>query len=114
MTPFILAVLCSVSSERLTQFSELHGPLRDEVTQLLISSPAGSWQNLVGAKAALDSPHPELGEDALDPELGIGPEEIVGACILATFWSGASKDGVVIASHAFRWARGWIKVSAMG
>ena len=104
MTPFILAVLSLVSSERLSPFVNLHGPLRNEVTSLLLTSPAGSWQDLSTAKT-LDG-----GEDALDPELGIGPEEIVAACILATFWSDSPGDGVVIASHAFRWARGWIKV----
>lgn len=108
MTPFILAVLCVVSSERLIQFSELHTTLGKEVTHLLLTSPAESWQDISTSNlTAADD-----GEDALDPELGIGPEEIVGACILATFWSDQPSHGVVIASHAFRWARGWIKVSS--
>ena len=48
-------------------------------------------------------------EDTLDPELGIGPEEIVGACILAMYWRNTPEEAASIAAYAFTWARGWIK-----
>lgn len=113
MTPFILAVLCLASSERLPGYTHLRAKLETEVLDMIESSPAESWLTFASAKAvAIEPPAVKMGEDALDPELGIGPEEIVGASILATFWSGSPGQCIHIARCAFRWARGWIKVGA--
>ena len=115
MTPFILAVLCLVSCERLPRFTSLYGPIFYEVHSLLVTSPAGSWKVTGAAETenimlAATSPT-EIEEDTLDPELGIGPEEIVGACILAMYWRNTPEEAASIAAYAFTWARGWIKVS---
>ncbi|ORY34264.1 hypothetical protein BCR39DRAFT_517307 [Naematelia encephala] len=132
MTPFITGVLCLLASERIPQYHHLYGELNVEVTKLLLKSPAESWQDIsvrerILLRATADSNEPQdastlddigAGEpetgipqdaDHLDPELGIGPEEIVGACALATFKTDRQAAGVV-ATHAFRWARGWVKV----
>ncbi len=119
MTPFILAVLCLVSSERLLQFSDMKDGFITEVLNMIESSPAESWLTFQTANAKTTTVvvtdgsglGSGSGEDALDPELGIGPEEIVGASILATFWSGSPAQCRNLASCAFRWARGWINVS---
>lgn len=48
-------------------------------------------------------------DDPLDAEFGLGPEEIVAACVLATYMVDR-REGALIARFAFRWARGWIRV----
>lgn len=109
ITPFILGVLCMLSSERIPQFRPYLVPLRAYVSGLL-RSPAESWQNI--ATSQLEHNTDEK-NDVLDPELGIGPEEIVGACILATYmYEDNIGERAQIADMAFKWARGWIKVSS--
>lgn len=62
-------------------------------------------RELGGTGAAVDD-----ADDELDPELGIGLEEIVAACCLAMFRTNTAAARL-INRHAFRWARGWVKVS---
>lgn len=108
ITPLILAVLCLISSERFAIHQHYRGPLIDEVQTLLGSSPAESWQTFEGdqSKGFGDIE----ADDPLDAEFGLGPEEIVAACVLATYMTDR-REGALIARFAFRWARGWIKVS---
>lgn len=109
ITPLILAVLCLLGSERLAHLSYYRGALYGAVKTLLLESPAESWQRL--GTAVNKNPDGINGEDELDPELGIGPEEIVGAAMLS-MWIGGRNDAMWIADVAFKWARGWIRVSA--
>lgn len=96
-----------LSSERIPQFRPYLAPLRAEVLSLL-GSPAESWQNIVTSQLERNT---DETRDVLDPELGIGPEEIVGACILAMYmYEDNPGDRARIAGEAFKWARGWIKV----
>lgn len=113
MTPFILSVLCFISSERVPSMHGHQAVLGNEVNQLLLNSPADSFIS------TLESPFnggtglkDEDGEEELDPELGIGPEEIVGACVLATFTTDRESASTIAAS-AFKWARGWIKWTSL-
>jgi hypothetical protein len=86
-----------------------HNDLKSYVAKLLRNSPAESWQDLESSKAVCNT---DETIDKLDPELGIGPEEIVGACILASYMRSDELDNrSTIAEMAFTWARGWIKVS---
>lgn len=109
ITPFILSVQCLLAAERIPQFRSYCDPLAGYVTVLLRDSPAESWQNIAQSR---ESRNTDDANDVLDPELGIGPEEIVGACILATYGPKLEQgDRANIAESAFKWARGWIKVS---
>jgi hypothetical protein len=108
LTPFILGVMCMLSSERVPQFASQVDTFKAYVVELLHRSPAESWQNLALSKAEQNT---DETIDKLDPELGIGPEEIVGACILAAYMrTDDFSDMSAIAEAAFTWARGWIKV----
>jgi hypothetical protein len=107
MTPLILAVMCLLGSERLAQFTYYRGALYGAVKTLLLESPAESWQRL--STAVNKNPDGINGEDELDPELGIGPEEIVAAAVLS-MWIAGKNDAMWIADVAFKWARGWIRV----
>nr|XP_019049434.1 hypothetical protein I302_03223 [Kwoniella bestiolae CBS 10118]OCF28364.1 hypothetical protein I302_03223 [Kwoniella bestiolae CBS 10118] len=108
ITPLLLSVLCLISSERLSSFHKrYHHILAEEVTNLLQTSPAESWQRFEGGYTA-DFGDPE-GDEPLDAEFGLGPEEIVAACMLATYMT-QREQASVIARSAFRWARGWIKL----
>lgn len=53
-----------------------------------------------------------LGEDDIDPEMGIGPEEIVATAMLS-LWMSEKDDSAAFARMAFRYARGWIRVSTL-
>lgn len=113
ITPFILSVMCLVASERVPSKHQHQRVLGTEVNQLLVNSPADSFISTLespfgGGSGVKD----EDGEEELDPELGIGPEEIVGACILATFMTDRA-NAATIASSAFKWARGWIKWTSL-
>ena len=116
ITPFILAVECLLASERLPGLYAYHGPLVDDVLNMLLNSPAESWQTFQGSRetrAATQEQalgHAFVGEDDWDPELGIGPEEIVAACALATFIA-QREQARHIAEYAFMWARGWASVN---
>jgi len=103
--------LCLVSSERLPHCHPFGPILAREIEDLLINSPSDSFvstsNKTFGGGAEIGNDDYE--DDELDPETGIGPEEIVGACILATFMN-EREQAVNIASSAFKWARGWIKV----
>ena len=85
---------------------------------MLMTSPAESWQTIQGSKEIRDAKNKEqvLGKalDAdtndWDAELGIGPEEIVAACVLAAY-IGTKEHAKHIADYAFMWARGWTAVS---
>ncbi|WWD17687.1 hypothetical protein CI109_102128 [Kwoniella shandongensis] len=107
ITPLILAVLCLATTDRNALFSRYHGALIEEVLLLLKTSPAESWQRFEGSYTAdfgdVDSDEP------LDAEFGLGPEEIVAACVLAT-WMTEREEAAMIARSAFRWARGWIRL----
>ncbi|WWC86430.1 uncharacterized protein L201_001307 [Kwoniella dendrophila CBS 6074] len=111
ITPLLLSVLCLISSERRNCFSiRYHTILAEEVTNLLETSPAESWQRFeigIGYNTT-DFGDPD-GDEPLDAEFGLGPEEIVAACILATYMT-EREQASVIARSAFRWARGWIKL----
>lgn len=113
ITPFILSVMCLVASERVPSKHKHQRVLGTEVNQLLINSPADSFistlESPFGGGSGIKD---EDGEEELDPELGIGPEEIVGACILATFMTDRA-NAATIASSAFKWARGWIKWTSL-
>ncbi|BEI84348.1 hypothetical protein CcaverHIS002_0409520 [Cutaneotrichosporon cavernicola] len=124
MTPFILSVLCFISSERIPAMHGLQHTLGNEVNQLLLNSPADSFLSTLDSPFSSNAAHLNAigvgsgsrddgdGEDELDPELGIGPEEIVGACMLAMFT--VDRDiASAIAASAFSWARGWIKWNSL-
>lgn len=90
-----------------------HQSIADWVRKLLLESPAESWQTIPTAEEAATDVHvvgDDGSEDRLDPELAIGPEEIVAAAILS-MWISERDKACEIASVAFKWARGWIKVS---
>ncbi|WRT64331.1 uncharacterized protein IL334_001263 [Kwoniella shivajii] len=107
ITPLLLAVLCLISSERTLRYHHHHSLLAEEVSSLLKTSPAESWQTFIGHYTP-DFGDPD-GDDPLEPEFGLGPEEIVAACILATYMT-EREQAALIARSAFRWARGWIKL----
>lgn len=106
-TPFILGVLCLLASERVPGYSKHQEQLVLHVEHVMKTSPAGSWTTFDASRE--DGKLVEK-EDRLDPELGIGPEEIVGASVLAMHTYHAHTR-TIFATSAFRWARGWIKVS---
>jgi hypothetical protein len=109
ITPFILSVLCWVSSLRLRGYAEYNRLLTHEIYNVLIHSPASSfYSNKTAPYNALDNEN----DDPLDPELGIGPEEIVGIVILAMFVEDRS-EASTLASSAFRWARSWMEVGVL-
>lgn len=120
ITPFILAVECLLASERITELYPFHSPLADAVLQMMVTSPAESWQTFQGSRkdrdeqicSVGDALRRETAEDALDwdPELGIGPEEIIGVCALSSFMS-ERDHAKTISVHAFSWAKGWANVS---
>lgn len=93
---------------------------------MLMHSPAESWQTFEsskekgpngqeGSNKTIDDvrlgPALEMVDDTWDPELGIGPEEIVAVCALASFIS-QREEAKMIATYAFTWAKGWTKVSS--
>ena len=53
-----------------------------------------------------------LGEDEIERELGIGPEEIVATAMLS-LWISERGFAVELGRTAFKWARGWINVSLL-
>lgn len=106
ITPFILAVLCMLGSQRIHSLSHLREPLEEAVKGLLLDSPSESWQSIKANENNRDGQ-----DDELDPELGIGPEEIIGAAVLS-MWISDRGNASWIAASAFRWARGWIKVGS--
>ena len=87
---------------------------------MIVTSPAESWQTFQGSRndrteqmsAVGDAIQREVKGEELewDPELGIGPEEIVGVCALTSFMS-ERDHAKTISVHAFSWARGWASVS---
>lgn len=101
---------CLLASERLPGLFHYHAPLADAALRLLLESPAGSWRTIDNVQEAVAEGSLILGEDALDPELGIGPEEIVAAAMLS-LWMSERDAAPGFARMAFRYARGWIKVS---
>jgi hypothetical protein len=109
LTPFIMGIMCMLSSERVPESNSHYESLKVYVHKLLDESPAESWQNFAMSKAEYNT---DETIDKLDPELGIGPEEIVGACIMAAYMRADEPSlPAAIAEMAFSWARGWIKVS---
>jgi hypothetical protein len=128
ITPFIFAVECLLASERVAELSQYHTRLAEETTDMMIKSPAESWMSFPGYKPSptgVSHPVEVKGEQVLghavsalsaitadhswEPELGIGPEEIVAACMLAAFIS-ERDQAKIIAVCAFTWAKGWTKV----
>ena len=107
ITPLILATMCLVAAERLPPHHQYFVALKQEVERLLESSPGDSLftQERPIRRPVLDD------EDDIDRELGIGPEEIIAACILTTFSSEVAETHHT-ASLAFHWARGWTKVQS--
>jgi hypothetical protein len=112
ITPLILAVHCLLASERLPHHFHYHLPLADAALKLLLESPAGSWLTVIAVDNAVADGTKVLGEDELDCELAIGPEEIVAAAMLS-LWMSDQVAAVSIARTAFQYARGWIKASCM-
>ncbi|ORX37401.1 hypothetical protein BD324DRAFT_626030 [Kockovaella imperatae] len=114
ITPFILAVECLLASERIPNLYVYHDRLADAVLNMLMTSPAESWQTIQGSREIREAKAKEqvLGKafdgdtTDWDAELGIGPEEIVAACTLATF-IGQKEHARHIAQYAFMWVRGW-------
>ncbi|WVQ77018.1 hypothetical protein IAR50_006697 [Cryptococcus sp. DSM 104548] len=105
LTPLILSILCLVACDHIPRLAHLRAPLRDEVIEALRTSPAESWQNF---DATVDRDFGDLdGEDPIDGEFALGPEEIVGTCVMAT-WMLDGGEAAYMAQIAFRWARGWI------
>jgi len=109
ITPFILSVICYISSEQRTSTQHLCQSLGDEVSLLLVNSPADTF--LASLRPTEDPAHLD-DESDLDPELGIGIEEIVGALILALFMRDRDKAGQT-ASTAFNWMRGFMRTLAL-
>lgn len=70
------------------------------------SAPPGQTD---GVDAVRLGPALEMVDENWDPELGIGPEEIVAVCALASFIS-QREEAKMIATYAFTWAKGWTKV----
>lgn len=101
--------MCSVASERSTRHHSLSRALALEISDLLARSPADSlfWQIAQNGKSPDETLRND--EDEIDLEMGIGPEEVLGACILSSFSEDPSR-ATELGLLAFRWARGWIKV----
>ena len=96
--------MCLLASERLPNFHHLTASLAEYVSHRL-SNPSLSWLSPSEARKT----HLE-GDDQLDPELCIGPEEIMGTIMLSMYMT--AKDAASqTAELAFYWARGWIQVS---
>ena len=120
ITPFILAVECTLAAERMPPLYAYHDRLGESVLNMLMTSPAESWQTIQGSREIREAKNKEqvLGKafDAdtndWDAELGIGPEEIVAACVLAAY-IGQKEHAKHIAEYAFMWARGWTAVSGI-
>jgi hypothetical protein len=125
ITPFILAVQCLLAAEHLPQYNNTIPFLAEEVLNILLYNPAKSWQapnstpsnqqeglsqSLVAAFATETEGEILATDPSFDPEYGLGPEEIVAACLLAGYISAREKV-LIIAKCAFLWARGWLDVS---
>ena len=112
ITPFILAVECVLASERVPELFNYHAALAEAVLTMLLTSPAESWQTIQGSRAVAQDQllgHALDSEESWDPELGIGPEEIVAGCVLASFIS-QREEAQFISLRAFNWAKGWCQV----
>lgn len=108
LTPFIMGVMVMLSAERIPQYRSSVDALKQYIVNALHDGPAGSWQDIQSSRAELRT---DESIDKLDPELGIGPEEIVGACVLGAYLRADDVEEMGhIAKTAFTWARGWIKV----
>jgi hypothetical protein len=91
---------------RLPGYSDYNRLIKHEIYDVLIHSPASSFYS---SEAAPYNAQDNDSDDPLDPELGIGPEEIVGILILAMFVEDRN-EARTLASSAFRWARSWMDV----
>jgi hypothetical protein len=105
ITPYILSAMTLIAAERLPAFHEMVSPLNMETS---VACP-------LGLSVAAD-PHMERvyeqggseGEAFFNVELGIGPEEITGMSVIASFSTAANSH--VAAKAALEWARGFAKV----
>lgn len=95
ITPLILGAMCLVAAERLPEFHHLVQPLTTELRDVIleVKPPA--------------PPIPGGEEPELDPELGIGVEEITALLIAATFVN--SRNSTNVAQLAFHWTRNYLK-----
>ena len=105
ISPLILAVICAIASERDPKYPpDLRVKLYHEALELISSSPTGSFMNTVDLETV------RLQPEEWDPELGIGPEEVVAVSYLALFIDDRVR-GPNIARLSRRWVEGLINVS---
>ncbi|SJX62691.1 uncharacterized protein SRS1_16588 [Sporisorium reilianum f. sp. reilianum] len=108
MSPMILTSVVCVASLHHAQLNRLHVPLkRDLIARLQTDDPSfpcsDVYETLFSSSSASRSSHLQSNvhfEKELDPELGIGVEEIVGASLFAA-WFGGKRAWM--ASRLARW-----------
>ncbi|KAK4048416.1 hypothetical protein OIV83_004762 [Microbotryomycetes sp. JL201] len=103
ITPLVLASICLVAAERLPRFHQLLERLESsELNEPILNATPGLSFAPGSESTAENGLEPDL-----DPELGIGPEEISALLVYASFSSSPRSD--TIARTAFEWARGYLK-----
>ncbi|KAM0786131.1 hypothetical protein ACM66B_006940 [Microbotryomycetes sp. NB124-2] len=109
ITPLVLSSICLVAAERLPRYHLLLDRLEssDLTDPILNATPGKSFAPGSELTAGNNSSSNNGLEPDLDPELGIGPEEISALLVYASFSS--SSRSAVIARTAFEWARGYLK-----
>lgn len=108
ITPYILSVMTFIAAERLPAFHEKVAPLTMETS---VACPLGLS---IAAEPHMESVYEaggSEGEPFFNVELGIGPEEITGMSLIASF--STSSDSHIAAKAALEWARGFAKVRTM-
>ncbi|KAL7419289.1 hypothetical protein Q5752_006126 [Cryptotrichosporon argae] len=100
VTPMILSVICHTAAQRVPDFHQRTLELGQDVADRLDAPADSFWPADLPSTTGFDSD--------LNPELGIGPEEIFAAYVLSIY----SDDRTIardVAAQAFKWARGWNK-----
>jgi hypothetical protein len=105
ITPLILGSICLIAAERIPRYHDTlsHLANSDLAESILNVSPGLSFA------PGTDASQVNGLEPDLDLELGIGPEEICALLVYATFSCSPRSD--IIATTAFEWTRGYLKVS---
>lgn len=101
MSPFILSVLCMVGATVNAVDLGIYRILEKEVLRLLAESPADNF-------FAVYTPPADGETRDLDPELGIGCEEIAAAAALA-FYMRDIDHASKVSSMALTWIEGYMK-----
>lgn len=81
--------------------------LGEQVDNLLKNSPSDN----IFSRADLSPQRSLDNETQLDPELGIGVDEIVAAAVLALYTSEPT-HAIQLARMAMQWCQGWMKIGS--